>query len=506
MSATVKQTSSEQKYQHLYGVEEPVLAVHFMISNQRAARQFFKKKWTDLVPMLEVQIGKLLNSKLSDDDILIRREALSYYLICDQRDADEMKSFCERRAAHIFEHVFNDDPHLQELQISLSAVPVDMKDVADDDALKEAVFAVGDSDGWASVVSRHNYASRKPEQIDHTLVRQIAALRGTCDQFFSAMPKVPEDDETLRTYQQELKKLQQAADIISKGITKLLGNAPDDIPEIAPEPSAPAEQVVEPAPAPFVDQLQLDVEKQIAADAEVVYFPVWNVPKQVIDTYRCGIVRHMPSGLVEVNAGIETRHAAHVVDNLVTRKVTTDLPMFAEPGESCMVIMPLHANTILTEKYFRDISAKLKPLSLMERKQLVLEVIGITDNTTTETIQRLVDTIRPFCSSISFRISGKNRFPNIIKRSGASALGLHVDDFLITTADITQEISQIAVDAEKFKMASFAEGVHTVAVAATAIGAGVALISGEAVGSPLDLPWGTVDFKVESLYTRVISD
>ncbi|MFC3052414.1 hypothetical protein [Kordiimonas pumila] len=505
-------TESIQKYQQLYGAPDPVLAVHFMIGNQRAAREHFKDKWPELVPILEVHIGRILKSKLGANDILIRREALSYYIICTDRDLIEMTNFCKRIAAHVFEKIFSNDIHLQKLQISLSALSVDMANVTNDSALKKALFTLEDSEGQSTIVSRDNYAACKPEQIDHSLVRQIAALRGTCDQFFSAISKVPDTDETLKEYHSELRRVRRAANIISRGISSLLKDtddieATDDSENATDTPttttSVPAEESVKQTEA---ESIRLDVEKQIAPDAEVAYFPVWNVPKQLIDIYRCSIIRHLPSGIVEVNTGSETQHGSFVVDNLIVRKVLADLPEFTGPDADCMLYMPLHANTILSDQHFAQITSKLKPLTLVERKQLLIGIHGITENTSAETIQKLTIAVKPYCRTINFRITGNKSLSSVIKKAGGSAIGLHVDDVLTTSANITENITQLATEADSVHILSFTEGVHSVALAATAIGAGISYISGEAIASPLELPWGALEFKVESLYSRVISD
>lgn len=510
MQAAIKKPAEDNKYLSLYEADDVVRAVHFMVSNQRAVRKALQQKWGTLVPLLEVQIGKLLNEKLAEDDILFRREPFSYYIVSANRDQSETACFSERLAAYVYEKVFSADTHLQELQISLSSITLQTKTISDDKAFREALFGVHDSDGWNSIVSHHNFASRKPEQVNHSLIRQIIALRGMCDHFFSSIPHVPDTDEALKEHLKQLQKLQQASGIVTRNINNLLKDLPlEEEKDAPPEVKAPPKEIEEPVKAEPVateeDEIQLDVQKQIAADAEVAYYPIWNVARQMIDMYRCTIVRHLPSGVVEINTGAETQHGSYVVDYLIVRKVIADLELFTEPDSDCSVYLPIHANTIQSKKHFQPIANKLKSLSLTDRKQLLICITGVTENTTAEMLQKLVSTVRPYCKSVSYRYTGLNKLPSAMKKAGGNAIGLHVDDLTITTADLTREIEVLAENAETFKLVSFVDGVNSVATAATAIGAGISLISGDAVGTPLEIPWGVVDFKVESLYSKVLS-
>ena len=504
--------TQEHKLENLLSHTEPVFVVHMFISNQQKIRNTLKDRWSTIVPMLELQIGKLLQDRMVPEDILLRKETLNYYVICPGRDETESSSHTERLAAGICEKIFCTDKLLEDLQINLYIFPVQPTDFANPDSLRSHAFAHNDSEGRSMTVGRHNYASCRPEHINNKLVRQISGLRSTCDSFFLKLNRMPDEDEELLAYRAALARIAEATKIVNQGIGKILDNhaalpasnpAPKKhaVPDSPPVAAAPAVSSV-----PSVEtKLQNELAATIGEHAEMVYFPIWDVKKQLVNSYRATIVRHLPAETVELNCGVETEIAAHLIDWLLVQKTQQDNIDDEDADDASSFILPLHINTLQSAKHFTKIEMRLKALSIMQRKRLKIEVIGATRNTIFETIKKLVAKVRIYCTSVSFRLAPGVKPSANFKKAGISSVGFHITDLLYENANIDKEIEQLVLTSEKLHLSSFVYGVDSIAEAATSIGSGVNFISGQTIGNALEIPWGTLPFEVESLYARVLS-
>jgi len=473
------------------------------VSNQQKIRNTLKDRWSKIVPMLELQIGKLLQDRMVPEDILLRKETLDYYLICPGRDETEVSSHTERLAARICEKIFCPDKLLEDLQINLYIFPLKPTDFESSSGIKHFIFEHEDSEGRSMTVGRHNYASCRPEHINNKLVRQISGLRSTCDSFFLKLSPMPEKDEDLLPYRSALARIAEATKIVNLTIGKILdGHAALPAGNSVPKPVAVA---AAPASPTTETKLQNELAATIGEHAELVYFPIWDVKKQLVNSYRAAIVRHLPSETVELNSGAETDIAAHLIDWLLIQKTQQDNIDDQDGGDASAFVLPLHINTLLSAQHFTKIELRLKALSIVQRKQLKIEVIGATHNTIFETIKKQVAKIRIYCASVCFRLPPGAKPTANFRKAGVSSVGFHVADLLNEKSNIEKEIEQLAMLSEKYHLSSFVYGVDSIAEAALSIGSGVNFISGHTVGNALEIPWGTLPFEVESLYARVLS-
>jgi len=491
--------SLEEKLNKFFLSDKPSFSAHLYVANQKKVRELLSDKWSKIVPMLEVKIGKLLSDRMTWDDILVRKDVFSYYVISIDRGGAEAKTHFERLAAQIFEQIFKKDPLLQELQISGSAFKVSTDVVSTMAELKNYLFHHDDSEGATISIGRHNYASRLPEQINNKLVRQVVGLRTACDNFFIAANPLPDENEDLQPYRSKLVRIAEATKIVNDSIAELLGSGSEalSVPEATAEPPAETEEK---------NDKQLDELHAIVGDhSEIVYFPIWDVDKQLVNNYRCTLVQHLPSGISELNTGSATHIAPYKIDQLIAEKVGSDNLADQNQDDASFFVMPLHVNTLQNKEQFLKIELRLKSLSMLQRKQLKIEIIGATRNTTYEAIKNLVAKIKVYCNSVSFRLSMDMKISPSLRKIGVSSIGFHISDLSIVGKDVTQAIEEIAISSDKLNIDSFVYGVDTIADAAAAIGSGVNYISGQAVGDALDVPWGTLPFEVENLYARLLS-
>lgn len=493
--------SSENKMEALILQTGTAFAAHLFISNQQKIKRTLAKEWSNIVPMLEVKIGKILQDRMAPTDIVIRKGPLNYYLICYGRDETESTSHLERLAARLCDQIFLKDPLLEDLQISLFVFPVVLGDYASPAVLKKYLFEYDDSQGWSLIVGRHNYASCRPEQINNKLIRQISGLRSVCDSFFLKLGPMPEENEDLEPHRAALARIAEATKIVNLNIGKLLDNH-------AALPAGVSVSVAKPAAIETViapDALQSELAATVGDHAELVYFPVWDIKQQLVNSYRATILRHLPARTVELNCGAETDVAAHLIDGLIVQKIEQDNSPEQDPSETSTFILPLHINTLQSAVHFQKIELRLKALSLVQRRRLKIEVIGATHNTIFETIKMLVAKIKIYCASVGYRLPAGTAPTVNFKKAGISSVGFHIADLIQENMYAPREIEKLATLADQLNLASFVYGVDSIAEAATSIGSGIKFISGNTIGNALEIPWGTLPFEVESLYTRVLS-
>jgi len=501
---------------------------HLHIMNQEQVRNDLGKKWSQIVPILEVQIGKIIRSVLPGNDLVFRKQALSYYVICVGHDFAEARCLLEGVAATIYNRVFGQDQALDGLQIILSAYSKTLLDFSDTDALKAELFDKDDKDGWSTIVDRNNAASFQPEAIENKILRRIVGMRSACDHLISRLYPLPESDSELANHGTALKRIASVSRKLDWSITRLL----DGSDAAGPEPSqteqeeAPVSQktVEVPAdiqppkapaqPAPKIAMSELesketalfkDREASIGSDTDFAYFPIWNVKAQLVNSYRCGIVRHLPSGDIELNTGTETDVAAYKIDRLVQRKLALDLRDGGLDQDESTFVLPLHINTLQSPEHFRRLELALKSLSLAERKKLEIEIIGATPNTLLKTVQKAIVQIKIYCVAIGYRVQATELITENVRKIGVTHVGFHLEDMKLAGKNAVREIEALGRQAEALDLESYVMGVHSVADAAVSIGAGIKFIGGRAVGNELDMPWGTLPFEVESLYSRLLS-
>tara|TARA_R110002096_G_scaffold50539_12_gene132578 strand:+ start:1012 stop:2388 length:1377 start_codon:yes stop_codon:yes gene_type:complete len=458
--------------------------------------------------MLEVKIGKLVQSQMAPDDILSRKMALSYFLISTQNEMVEAHNFLKQLSSNIYANVFACDPTLEDLQVSLHTHQIPTNEHASIEDLKSALFKTDDSDGWGITIGKENYFAHQSDNTGHDLVLNVIRMRKICDHILAQMRPLPSSDNELKSYTAALIKLSEASQLVNSGVADLCDlnvatqsvNAPTPEPVISPPPQ-------EIAPPPLTG-LQQDLIKQIGEEAELVYFPIWAVEKELVNTYRGGIIRNLPSGTVELNTGTETHIASYKIDQLVARKVREDMRnlIVEDEDDAFTFVLPIHMNTLQSKEHFLKIDMTLKTLSIAERKNLKIEILGATQYTTAATVLAMINKVKLYCSGVGFRKPNTLEISPAFKKMGITHVGFHIDDLSLDSIDPNRAVEQLGETADKANLSSFVYGVNNVAISALSIGAGINFISGEAIGSPLETPWGSLPFAVESLYTKVLSN
>lgn len=500
------QSSNQEKLNAFLSKGGAIFAAEIFVSNQRLVRHTLKEKWTNIVPILEVKIGKLIQHHNTPDDILTRKGPLDYFLISMNKDAVEAHSHVERLASSVYEEIFAEDPFLEGLQISISAHHITTEKLADMSALKELLFGTENSDGWSATISKKNYSSFRPERVQHKLLRHIIGLQSVCETLLSEIHPLPDAADNLTAHHGRLARLSEASNIVNTNIASLLDRQADAPVSKAPEPVDP-EPIPEPkTQAPPKSGLEKDLHRIIGDDASLVYFPIWDVEQQLVNSYRAAIIRQIPTGPVELNTGTETSIAAYKIDQLVMRKVIEDITDFAGEEDGFTFVMPLHINTIQSKEHFSKVELGLKSLSIVERRALKVEIVGATEYTTAATILALINKIKVYCSGVGFRKPNGLEVSPQFRKMGITHTGFHIEDIALENINVGQEIEKLGYTAEKANLVSFIYGIDTVADSAQAIGAGIKFLGGEAIGSPLETPWGTLPFAVESLYSRVLAN
>jgi|GEM_PF-5455459 len=488
-----------------------VVVAGIAICNQHAVKTKVGGKWAKIAPLLEVQVGKYLNKRMQEEDLLFREQELTYHMVMHGLSAQDAAFSIGKTASGVYEAIFLRDPVLEELQISVSVAPLRMPSGQSVSDVKNIVIARDRSLSWAETIGRGNFASYRPEKAEHKLLKQIFGLRSACDALISSPNGLPQSDQAFLNHQSELGRMLFTMKGAVYSIEKLLSGQQLEDSVRDNQETTPSVELT-PAPAPKVSSyerklaiLNHDAMATLGSDIELVYMPIWNVKEEVVNSYRCAIVRHLPSGTGELNAGTETEYAPFKIDELVLRKLVLDLKEGGLAEDESSFVLPLHINTVLTESDFLKISAALNSLTLVERQKLKVELLGMTKNTSLGLVQKAISKIKGYGKETGLRAMEAGQVIPQLKKTGVTHIGLHLADLQVTNMDADKEIEAFATNADELRFRAFIYGVDRVADAAQAIGAGFGFISGQSIGDALSAPWGTVPFKVSSLYSRMIS-
>jgi len=489
----------DQQLLELFKSGHMFTASHILISNQKEVRELLGSNWSTVVPMLEVKIGKYLKEHLNEREVLLREEALSYYLISESPEKNP--SILRQSLAVLFQHIFSSDPSLRKLQLTCFSFAVTPKKENNIHSIKQQLFSRHDSDGWGMTIDAENFSKYCAPDNDFGLLGEISYLRYECDQLLTQAQSAGKSNEEVYEDRAALTPLIEATNSVLRHIAE-----PNVAKETKDVPVKSNERIIPEPPPQTITPLEKELKNTVGDNCELVYFPIWDVNQQVVNSYRASIVRTKKDRPLEFYAGEDTKLASHKIDNLVLKKVIDDLTVWAgDHDETCSFILPIHLNTLQSSSSFSPISLALKALSIVERKCLKIEIIGITTHTKFGAIQKHILKLKGYCNEIGLRVANATQASPALTKAGIASVGFHLDDPAFKPKNISEEINQLNINTEKSHLKAFIYGVDNVAMAATSIGAGVEFISGYAVGNALDMPWGTLPFKVESLYSRLLS-
>lgn len=317
------------------------------------------------------------------------------------------------------------------------------------------------------------------ERIDRTtkLARDAARAMATGDGQAAAI----DQDHVIGLLEQSLSKIHQ-----DMGQLGLAVGTPFE-----PEPKRPA------APAGESDWGQ--------SELSLSYLPVWQVKKQAISTFVCGITSRTGSTLDNLEpliAAEEDPSLVAAVDRLLLLKAIAELRSALEINRRYIIIVPVHYSSLSKKNLRQQYLSTCATLGEDCRPYLIFELVYPFVGVSNLPVINAISLIKPYARAVFLRVGID--YPDFTDLAGAGTFsaGTDLGESGITEIELAAKINSFQSRIERAKLRSHLYGVGTLSLASVAIGAGADFLGGSAVASPLHSLDGMQEYQLTNLFRR----
>lgn len=248
-----------------------------------------------------------------------------------------------------------------------------------------------------------------------------------------------------------------------------------------------------------------DATDSNAGDVLFSYQPVWQVRKQVLNAFVCGITMRADGDFTAVDSVMGSEDDENLiasVDRLILMKASADIQRAVESNHKNIIIVPVHFSTLSTPKNRRDYVQNCTTLREDCRQYLVFELIYPFVGVSNLPIVNAMAIVKPFCRAIVLRVGID--YPQFadLGAAGLYSAGTDLAECALGETELAAKINIFKTRTERSRLRSHLYGAGTLAIAVTAIGAGFDFLGRSAVAAPLDSLDGMQRFNLENLYHR----
>ena len=519
--------------QSLTGIQS-IIAVQ--IVNLGVVQRAFENQWAQILPMLEVKIGKEIKNFLQANPLLLRTAPLSYFVVTGSRSLDNSKMKAEALAAHIHALLMQLGQQLSKAQVMIRVFEHDRREADNIDDFKAALASVPAAEQWVAVIDhRHAAAIRaavpEPEPEHGPVpVSEPAAAQPVTASLPEPGDAEPAQRHAARQSPGTLSPAASAAPNTTATQAEAASAPPQATTQPKPTPSAPhtagtasslqasQQRPNVPTPAPqgalhaptHATNIRRNSEAEaiwlkqfkdkMGANYTLAYFPIWNVKREKLDTHRYVFMKDgaAEKQLIPYN---DLPLSSQAIDLLLAERAAIDVPVFAQWDKPSALTVPIHLRTLLEDEYAAPIRAKLNPLPITSKRLLLVEILGIGPYTRSEDIRKAIANNRGICGNLIARLPFHYAQASELKGSGLTAIGYNLHTITDESVHATEEMDKLARMGDKLGCRSFIFGADNLASAVMAASAGITYVCGSAVARPPATPDIARIFDIKALYS-----
>jgi len=245
-------------------------------------------------------------------------------------------------------------------------------------------------------------------------------------------------------------------------------------------------------------------------DLLFVYRPAWLIKNGMIAAHTCVPARVSETGVLFAGGkAMPSRRVGphnYSLDLLALQKVMKDFDELEENGQSAMIVIPVHVQTLDITKFRNPYKDILQQMSAARRKSVVFEVIGINETTPTLNVSNAISVLHPFSRDVMVRT--KLSFSNFFEYHslGVHAIGVDLGNVPMTESQMLPAMMSYNERAQKNQLHTFAHGIRTRSMASGAAAAGFRYIDGRAIATPVEKPEPRRPWTASDVYMSLIEE
>ncbi len=235
------------------------------------------------------------------------------------------------------------------------------------------------------------------------------------------------------------------------------------------------------------------------------YLPVWQVKKQAISTFVCGITSQTGSTIQDLEAMIAAEEDPSLVaaaDQLLLLKAIAELRSALEMNRRYIIIVPVHFSSLSKKNLRQQYLSTCATIGEDCRPYLIFELVYPFVGVSNLPVINAISLIKPYARAVFLRVGID--YPDFTDLAGAGtySAGTDLNESGITEVELAAKINSFQNRIERGKLRSHLYGIGTLSLASVAIGAGVDFLGGSAVASPLHCLDGVQEYQLTNLFRR----
>jgi len=537
-----------------------VVAGNLHVLNVAKIKEKVGERWPRLQSLIKMNIEGIINSHLGPKDIMLNHSELNYVVIFPNDSQDVAARKLSDISRQIIQKIFGTEALMKGFGIETSAADIAASGLKSDGATVANLLHNIGTNATPTYHSWETFERERSENIalqEEDLLQQIGKILENiaatvqasssmkdsssfdtmlndldsqldeaiqiAERFLAQHPLEEASSPESRETRQYLHEVKDMALQLTEGLGAMRTAVPHDMGENSEAQKAGLEEqyrkALEERALEDLHTIEIDPDDALPAseqslldeygpEASFLYFPVWDVTLEVVNTYRCSVgfsvngkareLRHM----MPANTPVQMLER---MDLITAQKTLADIKEASSSDIVCAFNVTLHLSLIQSPRSRATLAHMFRALSARERKLLIIEITDIPVGTWASRISECVAFLKQFCRAVLVRIPSQFTGYDELKQAGVNAVGFHMPALNGSEVARLQELERLVINAEKHGLATFISGVDQVSIAANAVGTGVRYIDGSSVGTPLDMPWGILPFALESIYSRLIT-
>ena len=246
----------------------------------------------------------------------------------------------------------------------------------------------------------------------------------------------------------------------------------------------------------------------IPDDMTFVYSPAWLVKGNVISAHTCVPARLDYSGrLVSGGQAMPSNCATPInfsLDVLALTKVVNDLAALNMRNKLTMVVLPVHYQTLDWGRHQNKFLRVAATLPHSTRKQLLIELMGVSDQTPSTKLAEAVAALRPLCRDLLIRTRLESPSFSLLRSVNVHAVGVDLTNIPLAEKEIFPYIERFNATARKMRLYTFAHGAHTRSLLSGAVASGFRYLDGSAIATSVMKPAPNRSWTVKNVYSSLL--
>ena len=230
--------------------------------------------------------------------------------------------------------------------------------------------------------------------------------------------------------------------------------------------------------------------------------PMWDTAKAVLSTYLCTPVGGDRQGNPDLG---DERDSIVRLDLALQKCVLGELTRVSNEGCKVLIGVSVHFETLAAAMQRRHyIQALEQGLPKDAARLLVIEIADVPEGVPQSRMHELTAPLTRYCRAMVARLRLESIDFAAFRGTKVVAVGCNIAAYPASELTIIQLMSRFNRAAEKVQLGTYVRGLHSVSLAAAAVGAGFRYIDGQSIGEFVQHPSRIVKFNLNDVYRSLL--